>query len=256
MAPKISIWGVGLLQLRAVSSNTPIQALKERLGGGSFLLGGAAKSAFASHTKQLHHHLGFFSFLAKTSPRAFYFPRGTGSSSVFRPAVIPENSGFHFRGSAAAAAVLGEDGSCSAPHWGPTAEPRTLPFPEAGSHNTPKIRMIQGLPRWQQQAFASGKQAAVGWQGLDFRVGRGGWWKLGRGPVGQIYSGKEGEQPMGYSGSCSSGVGWSTREEFPLFYCSCQAFVSLPAENHHRAEPPSPHRQGWQGPSPRHLPSV
>lgn len=32
---------------------------------------------------------------------------------------------------------------------------------------------------------------------------------------------------MGQSGSCCSGVGWSSREELPLFYCSCQASGSL-----------------------------
>lgn len=73
--------------------------------------------------------------------------------------------------------MLGEGGS-----WGPTAEPPTFPFPEVGSHNAPEIRMIQGFSRWQQQAFASGKQAAVEWQGLGSSVGRGRWWKRGKGP--------------------------------------------------------------------------
>lgn len=41
---------------------------------------------------------------------------------------------------------------------------------------------------------------------------------MGRGPVRQIYFEKEEEQP---------GMGWSSREELPIFYCSCQAFASL-----------------------------
>ncbi|XP_063020308.1 carbohydrate sulfotransferase 3 isoform X2 [Melospiza melodia melodia] len=48
--------------------------------------------------------------------------------------------------------MLGGGGSCSAPRWGPAVEPPGLPFPEVGNHNVQKIRMIQGLPRWQQQA--------------------------------------------------------------------------------------------------------
>lgn len=179
-APRILIWAVGLMQLRAVSSSTLIQ---ERLGGGYFLLGGDAMSpGFASHTKQLHHHLGFFSLVWLKPPPEHCTPRGELSAAAFSGRRSWELFGFHFRGSAAAAAaMLREDGNCSVPHRGPTAEPPTLPIPEAGSHNAPKICMIRGFPCWQQQVFARGKQAAVGWLGLGFSGGRGSWWKHGKG---------------------------------------------------------------------------
>lgn len=122
------------MQLRAVSTNTPMQALKERLGGGSFLLGRDAKSpGFASHIKQLHH-LGFFSFLAKTFLGAFYYSRGTGSSSVLQPAVFPENSlGFIFEAQQLLLPCWGK-AEAAQPHTGALQRSlRSSPFQRLGA---------------------------------------------------------------------------------------------------------------------------
>lgn len=92
--------------------------------------GGESPRGFCILHRAAAPTFGVFFPFQKKPPEAFYTPSGwdwrqqqhfLARHGSWKP------SGFHFRGSAAAAAVPQEGGSHAAPRWGPTAEPATLP---------------------------------------------------------------------------------------------------------------------------------
>lgn len=156
----------------------PDSGAEDKTGGRVFSAGRGCQVCFCIPHHAAAYHLGFLVFFLQKPPLEHSTPRGGLAAAVFSgPPSSLKTLWVSFSRLSSCCCHAGGRRKLLSPTPGPYSGASNLPLSRGWEPQCTKDPGDPGAP-W---LAGSGKQAAVGWQGFGSRVGRGSWWKRGKG---------------------------------------------------------------------------